>query len=98
MDRFKETRCFEIDGTIYVDDVECEIEVEVEECALEPYSWGQSRGSETEVNAVVLNIRIGDLRLDRHQADKLFGKDAMNRVDEAATTYYEENLNELYSE
>lgn len=98
MDRFKETRCFEIDGTIYVDDVECEIEVEVEECALEPYSWGQSRGTETEVNAVITHIRIGDLRLNRNDADKLFGKNAMDRADDVATTYFEENLNELYSE
>lgn len=82
----------DIDGEIYVDDVSCKIEIEIDVYPAEPYSWGASRGTEADVSASITEITIGKLTLKRADAEKMFGPDALERADRAASDHVIDNL------
>jgi hypothetical protein len=86
MSRHPTSASFALDlcGLIEVEDVPCEFEVEVEVCHLEPYSWGESRGTETEITAILNSVKLGGLALNRDQALLAFGEDAIERAENAA--------------
>lgn len=53
----------------YLEDVPVEYELDVETYPAEPYSWGGGRGTETEVEVVILSI----LGRDPHEVCNMFG-------------------------
>lgn len=73
-----------LDGLVYLEDVLCEFEVETDEYPAEPYAWGGSRGTETDVSATLLSAKIGGLVLVREQVLLMFGPEAVLRAESAA--------------
>lgn len=72
---------FDVDGLVYIEDVNFSFEVETEISWLEPYSWGESRGSETEISNInITGVQIGGLVLTEDQATKMFGPEAIERI------------------
>lgn len=54
-------------------------DIEGEEYPAEPFSWGGSRGTETEVTAELISARIGNLSLSRAQVSDMIGEDVLQR-------------------
>lgn len=84
MTRTSTTYALDLDGLIYVEDTECEFDVEIDVYPAEPYSWGQSRGTETEITATMTAVKLGGLTITRDQAVQMFGADAIERAEAAA--------------
>lgn len=78
------TYALDLDGLIYIEDADCAFDVEIEVSPREPFSWGGSRGTETEVSATVTAVTLGKLTLTRAQAVLMFGEDAIERAERAA--------------
>lgn len=78
------TYSVDLDGHVYVEDVPCAFDLDVETCPAEPYSWGGSRGMETSVSAKLTGVTLGGLTLTRDQAVLMFGADAVSRAERAA--------------
>ena len=78
------TITIDLDGMIYVEDVECEFDIEIETYEAEPYSWGGSRGTETEIDATLKSVKLGGLTITRDQAVLMFGEDAIERAESVA--------------
>lgn len=74
----------DLDGDVYIEDADCAFDVEITTSPAEPYSWGQSRGTETEVSATLTGVTLGKLTLTRDQAVLMFGEDAIERAERAA--------------
>lgn len=75
------TKTFDVDGLVYIEGVNFTIELETETYPAEPYSWGGSRGSETEITSMeIVGVQVGGLTLTEEQATKMFGEDAIRRV------------------
>lgn len=75
------TRTFDVDGLVYIEDVSFTLEGKTETYSAEPYSWGGSRGTETEVTSIgIIGVQVGGLTLTEEQATKMFGEDAIRRV------------------
>lgn len=74
-------KAVEIDGLVYLDDVNISLEVTTEKSWREPYSWGQSRGYDIEISDIsITGVQVGGLVLTEEQADKMFGPEAMQRA------------------
>ena len=71
------TRTCDIDGLVYVERARCDFDVTTETYPAEPYSWGESRGTETNVEVRLVAVHLGGLRLTREQAVLAFGSDAV---------------------
>lgn len=84
MTRTSTSYALDLDGLIYVEDVPCEFDVEIEVSHLEPYSWGQSRGTETEITATLTAVKLGGLTITRDQAVLMFGADTIERAESVA--------------
>lgn len=84
MTRTSTSYALDLDGLIYVEDAECEFDVEIEVSPAEPYSWGQSRGTETEITASLTAVKLGGLTITRDQAVLMFGADAIERAESVA--------------
>jgi hypothetical protein len=78
------TMTIDLDGLIYVEDVECEFDIKIETYEAEPYSWGGSRGTETEIDATLKSVKLGNLVITRDQAMLMFGLDAIKRAESVA--------------
>ena len=71
----------DVDGLGYVEGVVFNLEVTTELNHLEPYSWGESRGTEVVVTDINLtSVEVGKLTLKPSQADLMFGDEAIQRV------------------
>lgn len=75
-----------------LEDVEAEFDVSLEKSWLEPYSWGQSRGFETEVNAELISAQIGGLKLTRYQIVAMLSEPEALAIEEK---YVENNRDDL---
>lgn len=76
----------EVDGLVYLDDVSISFEVETETFPAEPYSWGGSRGTETEITGVdITSVQVGGLVLTEEQATLMFGSEAIERIRDSLT-------------
>lgn len=84
MTRTSTSYALDLDGLIYVEDVPCEFDVEIEVSHLEPYSWGQSRGTETEITATLTAVKLGGWKASREIAVQIFGADAIERAESVA--------------
>ncbi len=73
-----------LDGLIYVEDALCEFDVEIKEYEAEPYSWGQSRGTEVEISATLTAVKLGGWAAPREIAIKIFGEEAIGRAENVA--------------
>jgi len=72
---------FDVDGWVYIEDVNFCFEVETDVAMAEPYSWGESRGDETEISSInITGVQIGGLVLTEDQATKMFGPEAIERI------------------
>lgn len=74
----------DLDGLIYVEDVTCDFDVEIDVYPAEPYSHGGSRGMETEITASLIAVKLGNMALTREQAVLMFGEDAIERAESVA--------------
>ena len=84
MTRISTSYALDLDGLIYVEDVPCEFDVEIEVSPAEPYSWGQSRGTETEITATLTAVKLGGWKASREIAVQIFGADAIERAESVA--------------
>lgn len=74
-------KAVDLDGLVYVEDVDISLEVTTEIDHLEPYPWGQSRGTEVVISDVnLLHVQVGGLTLTPKQAEQMFGEDALQRA------------------
>lgn len=80
----------DLDGLIYVEDVTCEFKIEITVSHLEPYSWGQSRGTEVEIEASLESLKLGGMTLTAAQAEQVFGAEAIARAEAVAEDRYAE--------
>ena len=74
----------DLDGNVYVEDVACDFDFEITVSPLEPYSWGQSRGNEVDIEATLTSVALGNLTITRDQAALMFGEEAIERAERAA--------------
>lgn len=74
----------DLDGDVYVEDVPCEFEIEIEVYPAEPYSWGQSRGTETDISAALTSVKLGGWKASREIAVQIFGAEAIERAESVA--------------
>lgn len=80
------SKAFEVDGLVYLEDVSFSFEVETETFPAEPYSWGGSRGEETEITGIdITGVQVGGLVLTEDQATKMFGPEAIERICDSLT-------------
>jgi hypothetical protein len=80
----------DLDGLIYVEDVPCDFKIEITVSQLEPYSWGQSRGTEVEIEATLESLKLGGMTLTAKQAEEVFGPEAIARAEAVAEDRYHE--------
>lgn len=79
-------KAFEVDGLVYLEDVSFSFEVETETFPAEPYSWGGSRETETEITGIdITGVQVGGLVLTEDQATKMFGPEAIERICDSLT-------------
>lgn len=77
---------FDVDGLVYIEGVHFTFEVDTETFPAEPYSWGGSRGDETEITDVdIVGVQVGGLVLTEDQATKMFGPEAIERIRDSLT-------------
>lgn len=69
---FDTSFCVDCDAG-FMDDVIGTYEIDYETCDAEPYSWGESRGVETEASALLVAIQIGGWVGGREDAVKMTG-------------------------
>lgn len=75
------SKSFDVDGLVYIEDVSFSFEVKTETFPAEPYSWGGSRGMETEISDInITGVQVGGLVLTEEQATKMFGPDAIQNI------------------
>jgi hypothetical protein len=74
----------DLDGLIYVEDVTCEFSVVITVSHLEPFSWGQSRGTEIDIDATLTAVKLGDWKASREIAVQIFGEEAIGRAENVA--------------
>ena len=80
------SKAFEVDGLVYLEDVSFSFEVETETFPAEPYLWGGSRGTETEITGIdITGVQVGGLVLTEDQATKMFGPEAIERICDSLT-------------
>jgi hypothetical protein len=80
------SKACDVDGLVYIEDVSVSFEVETETFPAEPYSWGGSRGEETEITGVdITGVQVGGLVLTEDQASKMFGSEAIERIRDGLT-------------
>jgi len=74
--------------------IECpaEFDVEGEEYIAEPYSWGESRGTELELSAELVSAQFGGLALTRDMVAKIIGGSALARIEDSAASSYSEKF------
>lgn len=63
-------------------DVPVIVNVQEHELELEPYSWGQPRGTAIETDITIENAMIGDLVLSREQLAQLCGLDTLHQIED----------------
>ena len=76
----------QIETTIAIlnlEDVPACFDVESETYPAEPYSWGGSRGLETETSATLLWAMIGDFKADREAVGLMVGGEQLDHLEEA---------------
>lgn len=64
-------------------------DVEVETFPAEPYSWGGSRGTETEVSARFKSMQLNGLTLRENEAIAAFGLEQINALEAQIEENYE---------
>lgn len=75
------SKAFDVDGLVYIEDISFTLEVVTEQYPAEPYSWGESRGEETEITDVgIIGVHVGGLVLTEEQATQMFGPEAIERI------------------
>lgn len=90
MPRTSTSYALDLDGLIYVEDAECEFEIEIDTYPAEPYSWGQSRGTETEITATLTAVKLDGWKASREIAVQMFGEDAIDRAEDTAEDRFRE--------
>ena len=81
-------------STIFLDTTEgyCEcpaiFDVESNTYFAEPYSWGQSRGTETEAKAELMTATFGGLTLDRSQCAAITGAEHLSSQEKQVAERY----------
>ena len=70
--------------------VECPATFDIEstQYAAEPYSWGQSRGTESEAKAELLTATFGGLTLDRSQCETITGAEHLSNQEKQVAEQY----------
>ena len=83
----REAITVEVSLDLNLDGIECDFEYESAEYDAEPYSWGESRGKETEISNVrLITMYLGDDRypIDRTAAAAIFGETAIQTIENVA--------------
>ncbi len=75
-------------GAFYADAVEIAFEIERARFKLEPYSWGESRGWEIEVDATLHSLPLGEKTLTRGDLIILIGKRAVLDIETRAARHF----------
>ena len=71
------------------EELEATFDITVEEYPAEPYSWGGSRGTETEVTARLLSWHRHGQEFTRSDATALIGDSEVSRQEEWTASAYE---------
>jgi len=82
----------DLDGNVYIEDVACGADLTINRYPAEPYSWGGSRGYETEVDCTIISVTVGFLKLTHEQAVLMFGEKAINNAEDYIAALYAEEL------
>lgn len=72
----------------YLEDVPAEFFVDVDKFPAEPYSWGESRGVETEVTARFHYLKLGGLTLNENELGAWIGAEEIEKIE----TFFQENF------
>lgn len=83
MSRYTFTTSIEVeldDGAL----ADCLLDIEVETYPAEPYSWGGSRGTETDVSATLSSLEVEGDRMTRAQAIEVYGPAEVERIETIA--------------
>jgi len=87
---FEDDICIELPcGTL--DDVPAYFTICQETYEREPYSWGGSRGMETETTATLKWVKLGGLKLDTQDVLEMVGIEALAGYNETAAEKFEES-------
>jgi len=73
---------------IVIADGDGSFKIEIELCPHEPFSWGESRGDYAEITALLLNLNVNGMSIDRKTLIKI--------VDDQIICAYEESIAEKY--
>lgn len=83
MSRYTFTTSIEVeldDGAL----ADCLMDIEVETYPAEPYSWGGSRGTETDVSATLSSLEVEGDRMTRAKAVEVYGAAEVGRIETIA--------------
>ena len=88
---YQSTICLDTDEGC-VEDCPAKFAIEVTTSKAEPYSWGQSRGAETDARAKLISITFGNLTLDKSQCEAITGEKHIAEQEERVAEQYLEDL------
>lgn len=75
--------------TIELEDIAVECSVEYETYPLEPYTYGGSRGTVTEIKYIkIINAKLGDFVADRATLVLMFGETAVDNAEQSIVERY----------
>lgn len=72
------------DVASWLTNIDVTFSIEIETCPREPYSWGQSRGTETTASVKVKSAKVNSLIISRAQLVAMTCEAAVARMEEAA--------------
>ncbi len=72
------------------EDVPAVFQITIEEYPAEPTSYGLDRGTEKSYEARLEHIRFGEMIFDRDTVVKMYGEDAVKKVEAVAKERYED--------
>ncbi|MDB2578767.1 hypothetical protein N9Y00_06980 [Tateyamaria sp.] len=71
----------------FLEGVPAVFDIEVKKYPAEPFAWGESRGTETEVSACFKSVQLNGLTLFENEATAWFGPETISKLE----TFVEEN-------
>lgn len=74
----------------YLEGVPAVFDVDVETFPAEPYSWGESRGTETSVSARFISMQLNGLTLRENEAIAWLGRERINHLETWIEETYED--------
>lgn len=74
----------------YLEGIPAVFEVDVDHYPAEPYSWGESRGTETEVSARFIYMQLNGLTLRENEVIAWLGREQITQLENWIEEIYED--------